>query len=160
MFNASTLSLSGFLIGIVVTLFGGAWVRLMMYKVRSEIRALNPPESKESHDYLSAHPIVGEFGERVIGRLERLVMFVSFWLDSWPLVLGWLAFKAVTCWTWGTLSANASYPFDGDARDGGRFWTSWTLMLVLASTAANLLVGLLGAVVGHGAADIALAITE
>lgn len=97
------------LIGLLISYALGIGVRPLVRKVKNGIPLPPPREDlKDRWDLLVRDPESDKSGE-FLGKLERLVFFIGFWIPVFEVVAGWLALKVASKWqVWSSIIAAPS----------------------------------------------------
>lgn len=129
-----------FLCGLLTTLIAGKFVtNVLRFVTVGESPAMSEPSENT--------------GNQMLGWLERIVFFGSFWARAETLVAGWLVFKVGSKWeAWqNIMKVPQENMVPGDILANVRFrhaWGSRLLQRFLLGTLYNILCGLLGVMVG------------
>jgi hypothetical protein len=117
--------------------------RIVKYDVR-------PPHGVTEDDWRNATQIGNDARGpiRVIGMLECVLFYVSFWFAAWPVAGGWLVFKLGSKWeSWQSITKVPEQPPEGVTvleymgaknRWGSRVLQNWLLGILLNGMAAFL----------------------
>jgi hypothetical protein len=140
------------LIGLLTVFFVGLCNGHLVKYVRKSM-ALLPPNEATKEKWVALTE--GDEGGWVLGNLERLLFFGAFWMDAPTLTAAWLAFKVASKWNaWSNVISLPKTMSGIDELDfliARRRWGSQLLTTFLVGTLANIVIGLLGMVVGrHG----------
>jgi len=142
--------IDGILVGLLITVFLGHAVRPIRERIGAEYGPLTAPDKrleKVWKEVSESRP-----GGKWIGAFERLMFFGSIWLNLWPIVVGWLAFKVAAYWS-GAGKINALPQWLVDHPEWPYFsarlaWATRVVIFLLVGTGANIAIALLGVGVG------------
>jgi len=137
-----------FVIGLATTVLLGFTVRSFIKKVVAEPTC---PEGLKEEDWKKI--IERSPGGVWIGIFERIISLVSFWTAQYTILGAWLAFKVAAKWeVWKNIiqvpnNLEGVHPLKWyQARNA---IGSWMLARFLIGTLINVIIGALGAYVGH-----------
>jgi hypothetical protein len=150
------------IVGIVVTLLLGESVRRLL---NFAIPRPNRPTyfNKMVWDAMYKPDDAG----RWIGRFERLLILMSFWIDTYAIIGGWLAFKLAAKWeAWRNVIKIPETLDEGIAPTEGVVpslawyearvtYGSWLLSRFLVGTVLSVLIGAVGAYAGKHSLEFA-----
>lgn len=135
--------------------FAGGFVILLILELFVPKRlkrfreSLPYPSLKGTDKWKEVMEIEDRTGPKWVGRLERTIFYVAFWMKSPELAGGWLVFKSAARWeVWGNIIKVPEKLDNQNALDylGTRHkWGTRLLQTWLVSTMANALSGLLAA---------------
>jgi hypothetical protein len=153
MSDAAVLKVVDFAVGVAATLLAGAAIPYLMRQTRSAMRMEPPPGIRPER--WQAVTDIGDEARRPIewlGKLERILFFISFWLSVYEIAGGWLVFKLGSKWqSWQTIvKVPESPPSDVHPLDylaAKNRWASATLQRWLFGNLLNVLVAFLGVAV-------------
>jgi hypothetical protein len=140
--------------GLALTFVVGLCVNPLLKYVRKRMSPIDPPNEAMKEKWVALTE--GNEGGWVLGNLERLLFFSAFWMDASAVTAAWLAFKVASKWNaWSNvISVPKSALPNVDEFDfliARRRWGSQLLATFLVGTISNIIIGLLGVVVGrHG----------
>lgn len=136
----------GFVILLILELF----VPGLLNRFRESIEILPPPKGISDAEWTETTTTSkNRTGPTWVGRLERALFYLAFWMKSPELAGGWLIFKAAAKWeVWGNIIKVPEKLEGSNGLDylGARHrWATRVLQTWLVSTMANALSGLLAA---------------
>ncbi len=148
--NASMIEFLSFVMGLSVAL---AFEPLVRWLVKRSTQAIDrrPPKGVTESEWKDATDMPTEEPGIWIGRLERALSFIAFWVKEPIIVVGWLGFKVASKWqVWSSFirvpgSLNGTRPLD--YLRATRAVGSWMAMRFLIGTISNVLAGFVGVLV-------------
>jgi hypothetical protein len=144
-------SILGFAVGLAITIGAGEFVGRLIEMVERD-----PPVDLPNQNVQHVWPKLGgrSPGGDWLGRVERLVFFVSFVPQGgWPLAASWLAFKVAAIWQ-GANQINAMPKWLADHPEPIYYrarmrWASRRVITLLVGTGANIVIAFAGASFVH-----------
>ena len=140
-------------LGLLVTILLGFCVGPLLKYVRKSVASTVPPNEATKVNWVALTR--GNKGGWILGILERFLFFGAFWVDAPAITIAWLAFKVASKWNaWSNVISVPNTLPNIDELEylvARRRWGSQLLTTFLVGTLSNIIIGLLGVVIGrHG----------
>ena len=144
------------IVGALTVFLLGLRVKPLIKRVKTKVSIERPSEIEEEQwKRLTG----GNEGGEIIGNLERFLFLGAFWIQSPAIIATWFAFKVASKWNaWSNvISLPKSLPDVNEIEYliARRRWGSQLLATFLVGTISNLIIGLVGFLIGRHGYDFA-----
>jgi hypothetical protein len=141
-------SLFGLFIGLGITVVAGEGVRWLLNHLESQFGEVVRPTSQEIDGEIWSDIVRPRHGGEWVGRVERLVLFVSFISGAIAIAVSWLALKLASNWQ----GANTMNAIPSGIRDSMQLdiwrarmhWASRSYVRFIVGTGANITIAFAG----------------